>query len=246
MIEYKLVPIGDMNHAVTEGRPLLNSNEKTVNEEISLTDRKPISGGSDIKDYIFKILTDNTINKKLKMKLFKGVMRKQHDKKENELKMNTLDQQTDDSLFEIVKLNLNISHIPEAYKFYLYLKKRSDITWDDHGVLFINGNKTHLDLFKFFKLLFSSRSQIKDDNDKKILKRILYQASDMLPHIKNIHIKDILLNDQIDNQLSSDNDDDSDDIFTDASYTISSPAPTKMSLRPKKRGHGKQKYWETW
>ena len=80
MIEYKLVPIGDMNHAVTEGRPLLNSNEKTVNEEISLTDRKPISGGSDIKDYIFKILTDNTINKKSKMKLFKGVMQKQHDK----------------------------------------------------------------------------------------------------------------------------------------------------------------------
>ena len=55
MIEYKLVPIGDMNHAVTEGKPLLNSNEKTVNEEISLTDRKPISGGSDIKDYILKI-----------------------------------------------------------------------------------------------------------------------------------------------------------------------------------------------
>ena len=239
MLEYKLVPVEDMNHTITEKDSLLDNGEKTQNEEISLAENKPVSGGSDIKNYIFKILKDRTIKKSLKMKLLNNIMQKQDDKQEDELKTTALELQSEDSLFEIIKLNLNMSHIPEAYKFYLYLKKRSDITWDNQGVLIINGNKTHLDLFKFFKLLFASRTPIKDVNDILIIKRILNQASDMIQHVKNKHIKEILESDPIDSQLSSDSQDDSTNFFN---------APYKTSLRSKKKnkGRGIQKIWEAW
>ena len=246
MLEYKLVPIGDMNHTTIEDNALHDKGEKPQNEEISKSEKNPISGGSDIKNYVFKILMDNTIKKNLKMKLLKGVIQKHDSNQEDELKSSTLEPQREDNLFEIIKLNLNISHISEAYKFYLYLKKRSDITWDNQGVLIINGNKTHLDLFNFFKFLFASRTQIKDVKDKKIIKRILYQASDMNQLVKNKYIKDILVSEPIDNKVSSDSEDDNDNIFTDAKSTISLQPPYKMSLRSNQRGYGLQKFWETW